>query len=793
MQTMNIIGWASLRRQTVRRQAWRSVSVMVGISTILNLSAVGALITPRMAVAAVTPTSGTITVQKQFDTNGDGVVDITGSTADPILAGWGFTVDTTPSAPVTKTTDPTGKLSFDVANGTYAMSETAYPTGFHLASAACTNAAGAPVGTFDVPTLSVTGIPVASNIIGCTFINTIDTASINGQKWNDLNGNGSWDEAAPAQISNWQMFLDTNNNGLLDAGEPTTTTSNVAGPDFGWYHFDDLAYGTYHVCETAQAGWKQTFPATANGCHTVSILDPKIGDTCTPAAPGDAFNLTCDFGNQQQAAIKVLKNVDTDGNGTIDITGATDWTWDLNGGNQNYATGSTQYATPSTTVTVKEDQKTGYHFTSVSCASATGSVQVAQSEQVSFPVTVGGSYTCTYTNTKSTAITVHKQGPTTATAGSNVTYTINWTVTGAPAATNAVITDPIPANMTFVSATNGGTLSTNTVTWNLGNQTPGATGSVTLTLKIASPSASGTVVTNTATFDTDQTDPASDSAATTVTSAASLTITKTNTVTAFVNPGAVVNYTVVVTNPASSTESANAVTLTDVLPAGLTYALGGGSTKTFSLGTIAPGASVITTYAANVSAKQKAGTYSNTATAKGSNVSTVSAISKVEVRIPVVLGATSPSMTLTKSVDVAATNPGQLITYTMVVTNTAKGNATIVVLTDTLPAGLTFVDGGAATKTWTIGTMKAGAKSTVKATVKVGTGVKAGIYTNKAVVTATGLDPVNAQANVHVTIPQVKGLATTGAGERDYLIFSFGLLLLAAGYTFTRRLRLNEK
>ena len=119
------------------------------------------------------------------------------------------------------------------------------------------------------------------------------------------------------------------------------------------------------MCETPQAGWKQTFPGTPSGCHTVSILDPQAGDTCTPAAVEDPYDPVCDFGNQQQASITVNKNVDENGDGDVTDpgeTGATNWTWDMNGGNQNFATGSTQYATPGTTVTINEDQKPGYRL-----------------------------------------------------------------------------------------------------------------------------------------------------------------------------------------------------------------------------------------------------------------------------------------------------------------------------------------------------------------------------------------------------------------------------------------------
>src|SRR5260221_76450 len=59
-------------------------------------------------------------------------------------------------------------------------------------------------------------------------------------------------------------------------------------------------------------------------------------------------------------------------------------------------------------------------------------------------------------------------GPDPVNAGSNITYTISYSNTGNMNATGVVITDTIPANTSFVSATGGGTLAAGVVTWNIG-------------------------------------------------------------------------------------------------------------------------------------------------------------------------------------------------------------------------------------------------------------------------------------------------------------------------------------
>lgn len=76
---------------------------------------------------------------------------------------------------------------------------------------------------------------------------------IHGTVWNDLNGDGIRQSASEAGIANRVLFLDQNQNGLLDTGETSVTT----GSD-GTYAFTSLATGTYTVAEVLPSGWQQT-------------------------------------------------------------------------------------------------------------------------------------------------------------------------------------------------------------------------------------------------------------------------------------------------------------------------------------------------------------------------------------------------------------------------------------------------------------------------------------------------------------------------------------------------------
>jgi hypothetical protein len=91
---------------------------------------------------------------------------------------------------------------------------------------------------------------------------------------------------------------------------------------------------------------------------------------------------------------------------------------------------------------------------------------------------------------------------------SSITWTLNYTLTNGPV-TNAVITDPLPAGLNFVSATNSGSFNatTRTITWNLASPLT-SSGSVSFVTSVdpATISRSGPTV-NIATIDSTQTNP----------------------------------------------------------------------------------------------------------------------------------------------------------------------------------------------------------------------------------------------------------------------------------------------
>ena len=73
------------------------------------------------------------------------------------------------------------------------------------------------------------------------------------------------------------------------------------------------------------------------------------------------------------------------------------------------------------------------------------------------------------------------------TSSPTVTFSINVGNSGASVANSGVLTDTLPAGVTFVSATNGGTYSGGTVTWNLGSLGASQTSTVSVTVTLSSP------------------------------------------------------------------------------------------------------------------------------------------------------------------------------------------------------------------------------------------------------------------------------------------------------------------
>ncbi len=220
-------------------------------------------------------------------------------------------------------------------------------------------------------------------------------------------------------------------------------------------------------------------------------------------------------------------------------------------------------------------------------------------------------------------------------------------------------------------------------------------------------------------------------------------------------------YSVTITNSGDST--ATNVTLTDELPAGLTFissdpAASGsdGSTVTWSLGDIAPSESMTVTMmlsAANV------GEQINTATA----VSTEGITGQDTQLTSIIPG----SLQLAK-VAPAETISGDDLTYEITVTNDGAGALTSVVLTDILPAGLTYVSsspeasvGADGTVSWLIDALDSEGSQTVSLVATTG---EPGEVVNTT--TAESFEGASATAQATTLVTQ-SDLAITKTPDND--------------------------
>ena len=105
------------------------------------------------------------------------------------------------------------------------------------------------------------------------------------------------------------------------------------------------------------------------------------------------------------------------------------------------------------------------------------------------------------------AVVLVKTGPETAAPGETVRYELTYDNAGPAPSENAVVTDVLPPELRFVSASGGGRYdpATHTVTWTLGTVPVLASGTLALEATVAPATAAGTVVRNSARFTGDLT------------------------------------------------------------------------------------------------------------------------------------------------------------------------------------------------------------------------------------------------------------------------------------------------
>lgn len=232
-------------------------------------------------------------------------------------------------------------------------------------------------------------------------------------------------------------------------------------------------------------------------------------------------------------------------------------------------------------------------------------------------------------------VAVSLTGPTSVTAGTDATYTITFTNNGPNPAAGVVLTDTLPAGSTFVSLTQTAGSDAFTLSQSGGTATASASASIaaggtdTFTLVVSAPSSlapgapfSDSVSVSTTSSDTNSANNSATVTGSIVGPSADLAVANTGPATA--SEGGQLVYTVTVTNT-DSTNSGTGVVLTETLGANLNFVSAtasqgtftrSGSAVTFTVGTLAPGATVTVTVTATAT---ESGTLTNSASVSASS------------------------------------------------------------------------------------------------------------------------------------------------------------------------------
>ncbi|MBO3700897.1 DUF11 domain-containing protein, partial [Roseivirga sp. E12] len=336
--------------------------------------------------------------------------------------------------------------------------------------------------------------------------------------------------------------------------------------------------------------------------------------------------------------------------------------------------------------------------------------------------------------------------------GDDVIFTVTLRNDGPDAATSVAVTDQLPSGYTFVSANaSQGSYVSGTGVWTVG--TIGNSASAVLSIR-ATVLATGDF-TNTATitasdqFDTDTADNTSSTSVTLQEADIALTKVVDN---ATANVGENVTFTVTATN--NGNDAATNLQVLDQLPSGYTFVSSTSTQGTFTsgtgiwaIGTLPKDGVVTLEVVATVLAN---GVFDNTASVN--SLDQVDGVSGNDSATATV-DAPRADLSLDKTVSSTSPNVGDVITFTVTLTNNGPdvADATGIQVTDQIPTGYTF---GTATPSqgtytsgtgvWAVGTLAKDATATLTVTATV---LAAGDFTNTATVTGNDVYDPNSGDN----------------------------------------------
>jgi uncharacterized repeat protein (TIGR01451 family) len=350
--------------------------------------------------------------------------------------------------------------------------------------------------------------------------------------------------------------------------------------------------------------------------------------------------------------------------------------------------------------------------------------------------------------------------------GQNTTFTLTVSNAGPDAATNVIVRDQLPPGVNFVSSTPIGAYDATSGLWTVGNVP--ANSSSTLQI-VVTPTTGGPLINVAEVTSSDQQDPDStpnnnvpteDDQASFTINAQQIDLSIRKTVdNERPNRGATVVFTTTLGNAGPST--ATGINVRDALPNGLTFQSATPSVGTYSnstglwtVPTLASGASatlvisaiVNTTTPTTATAEVTAANQPDIDSTPGNNLPAEDDQDSVTISIP------TADLSLVKTASTTTPNVGQNVTFSVTVSNSGPDDATGIVVSDILPAGLSFVSANpnqgdyiSATGRWTVGSLAVDSSTTLQIVARVDS---VGAKTNVAQIIASDrFDPDSTPGN----------------------------------------------
>ncbi|MCL2115851.1 MAG: hypothetical protein FWH29_06490, partial [Methanobrevibacter sp.] len=346
------------------------------------------------------------------------------------------------------------------------------------------------------------------------------------------------------------------------------------------------------------------------------------------------------------------------------------------------------------------------------------------------------SVTLTVPSTVNFTISKTSNAPAVVYFGDLITYTLTVRNFGPDNATNVVVTDVLDSRLILVNVVGGNySMSGNTLFWNISNLNVGSTVTLNITVRI---NGTGNIV-NVANITSSQDNIGENSTNTstngtnfTVASTVNLSIVKSSNASANANYLDYVSYTINVTN--RGPDNATNVVVVDQIDArlillGFTESIGtfNAATGVWTIPLISVGQSAILTInvringTGNITNVANITSFNETVNLNDSNTSTVN------ISVPLTVNLTISKTSNVTGLDVGV---GDMVAYTINVTNHGPDNATGVNVTDVLSNRLLFLNSSATigfynngTGFWNIGNLNVGQTATLTINVQViGTG-----------------------------------------------------------------------